>query len=531
MTSEVNHQVLARKYRPSSFETLVGQEHVVRALVNALDKSRLHHAYLFTGTRGVGKTTIARIIAKCLNCETGVSSKPCGKCDACQAIDNGNFVDLIEVDAASRTKVEDTRDLLDNVQYLPARGRYKIYIIDEVHMLSGHSFNALLKTLEEPPKHVKFLLATTDPQKLPVTVLSRCLQFHLKNLSPEKIADYLQFVLDQENIAHEQEALQNIARAANGSMRDALSLLDQAIAFSQNNVTTIDVNAMLGTVDQNYIQKILHALAEKNAKNLLGMVNQLAELAADFSNVLEELISFLHKIAISQIIPETAAPEITEFCQLFTKEDVQLYYQIALIGRRDLVLIADAKSGFEMILLRMLAFCPASLVKQSRTQQTKTSMDPAVKPRDDMRSIDPAVQPQNDQPISRDDTYQTINNWADFITQLQLTGMTYALASNCVLKTFDKNQIELFLNKKHAALLNNNLKERLHDAIKQKLNHEIKLSIKLEDTKEKTPAELAQHQADNKHQAAVETILQDPNVQAMVKQFGAVVEPNLINTE
>ncbi|MGD9108560.1 MAG: DNA polymerase III subunit gamma/tau [Gammaproteobacteria bacterium] len=531
MSSETNHQVLARKYRPSSFETLVGQEHVVRALVNALDKSRLHHAYLFTGTRGVGKTTIARIIAKCLNCETGVSSNPCGKCDACQAIDTGNFVDLIEVDAASRTKVEDTRDLLDNVQYLPARGRYKIYIIDEVHMLSGHSFNALLKTLEEPPAHVKFLLATTDPQKLPVTVLSRCLQFHLKNLSPEKIADYLQFVLDQENVAYEQEALHSIARAANGSMRDALSLLDQAIAFSQSNITVIDINAMLGTVDQNYIQKILHALAEKNAKKLLDIVNQLTELATDFGNVLEELISFLHKIAIAQAIPEIATPEITELCQLFTKEDIQLYYQIALIGRRDLSLAADAKSGFEMILLRMLAFCPASLVKQSRTQQT--NIDPAVnKPGRGMTgAMDPAVKPRNNQTISRDDAHQSINNWADFITQLQLTGMTYALASNCVLKTFDKDQIELSLNKKHAALLNNNLKQRLHDAIKQRLDNKIKLSIKLEDTKEKTPAELAQHQADNKHQAAVETISQDPNVQAMVEQFGAVIQPNLINTE
>lgn len=524
MSPEANHQVLARKYRPSSFETLIGQEHVVRALVNSLDKSRLHHAYLFTGTRGVGKTTIARIIAKCLNCETGVSSKPCGKCDACQSIDNGNFVDLIEVDAASRTKVEDTRDLLDNVQYLPARGRYKIYIIDEVHMLSGHSFNALLKTLEEPPKHVKFLLATTDPQKLPITVLSRCLQFHLKNLSPEKIADYLKFVLDQETIAYEQEALYNIARAASGSMRDALSLLDQAIAFSQSNVTTIDVNAMLGTVDQNHIQKILHALAEKNAKALLDIVNQLAELATDFGNVLEELISFLHKIAIAQIIPETAAPEITEFCQLFTKEDIQLYYQIALIARRDLSLITDAKSGFEMILLRMLAFCPASLAKKPCAQQT--NMDPAVNKlsRGVTEAADSTAKPQSN-------TNFAIGNWADFITQLQLTSMTYALASNCMLKTFDANQIELSLDKKHAALLNDNLKQRLRDAIKQKLGKEIKLFIKLEEIAEETPAKQAQRQADNKHQAAVETISQDPNVQAMVEQFGAVIAPNLINTE
>jgi DNA polymerase-3 subunit gamma/tau len=515
----MNHQVLARKYRPSSFDTLVGQEHVVRTLINALDKQRLHHAYLFTGTRGVGKTTIARIIAKCLNCEKGISSKPCGKCEACVAIDNGNFVDLIEVDAASRTKVEDTRDLLDNVQYLPASGRFKIYIIDEVHMLSGHSFNALLKTLEEPPTHVKFLLATTDPQKLPVTVLSRCLQFNLKNLAQEKIAEYLHFVLEQEKIKHEEQALQSLARAADGSMRDALSLLDQAIAFGQEKVTTIDVNAMLGTIDQSYIEKLLRALAEKNSAMLLDIVNQLSEHAADFGNVLEEIISSLHKIAIAQIVPDvTTDPIIKDFCESFTKEDIQLYYQIALLGRRDLALINDTKNGFEMILLRMLTFCPASLAKK------KTSMDPAVKPRDDkLASRDDAARVV--------DKSNTIDNWADFLTQLQLSGMTYALASNCILKSAEKNQIELALNKKHAALLNNNLQQRLHDAIRQKLRCEIKLSIKVEEITQETPAEQNQRQADVQHQNAVETISQDPNVQAMVKQFGAVVEPGLITPE
>jgi len=526
MSSAPNHQVLARKYRPSSFETLVGQEHVVRALVNALDKQRLHHAYLFTGTRGVGKTTIARIIAKCLNCEKGVSSKPCGKCAACQAIDNGNFIDLIEVDAASRTKVEDTRDLLDNVQYLPATGRYKIYIIDEVHMLSGHSFNALLKTLEEPPAHVKFLLATTDPQKLPVTVLSRCLQFNLKNLAQEKIAEYLHFVLEQEKIEHEKQALQSLARAANGSMRDALSLLDQAIAFSQEKVTAIDVNTMLGTIDQSHIEKLLRALAEKNPAMSLDIVNQLSEHAADFGNVLEELITSLHKIAIAQIVPDvTTDPIIKEFCELFSKEDIQLYYQIALLGRRDLALIADTKNGFEMILLRMLTFCPASLA------QKKTNMDPAVKPRDDVpRGVDPAVKPRDDVPRGTD-KLTSINNWADFIAQLQLSGMTYALASNCVLKSATKNQIQLALNKKHAALLNDNLQQRLHDAIKQKLGNEIKLSIKIEEFTDGTPAEQNQRQLDTQHQNAVKTISQDPNVQAMVQQFGAVVSPELVTSK
>lgn len=520
MSSAPNHQVLARKYRPGSFKTLVGQEHVVRALVNALNKQRLHHAYLFTGTRGVGKTTIARIIAKCLNCLEGISATPCGKCEACIAIDNGNFVDLIEVDAASRTKVEDTRDLLDNVQYLPASGRFKIYIIDEVHMLSGHSFNALLKTLEEPPSHVKFLLATTDPQKLPVTVLSRCLQFNLKNLPAEKIANYLHFVLEQEKIEHEEQALINLARAANGSMRDALSLLDQAIAFGQEKVSMIDVSTMLGTIDQSYIEKSLRALAEKNPSSLLDVVNQLAEHAADFGNVLEELISSLHKIAIAQIVPNAAQNHlIKDFCKSFTKEDIQLYYQIALLGRRDLALAADTKSGFEMILLRMLAFCPASLA------QKKTSMDPAVKPLDDeSKGVNPAVKP-------RDNAFVIINNWADFIAQLQLSGMTYTLASNCVLKNVTKNQIELALNKKHAALLNDNLQKRLHDAFKQKLGGEIKLSIKIEEFSDVTPAEQTKQQQDYKHQSAVETINQDPNVQAMVKQFGAVVNPELVTPE
>lgn len=524
----MNHQVLARKYRPASFDTLVGQEHVARALVNALNKQRLHHAYLFTGTRGVGKTTIARIIAKCLNCLEGVSSKPCGKCEACAAIDNGNFVDLIEVDAASRTKVEDTRDLLDNVQYLPATGRYKIYIIDEVHMLSGHSFNALLKTLEEPPAHVKFLLATTDPQKLPITVLSRCLQFNLKNLAPNKIAEYLHFVLEQEKIEHETEALHALSCAANGSMRDALSLLDQAIAFGQEKVRTLDVNTMLGTIDQSYVQKLLHALAEKNPASLLDVVHQLSEHAADFNNVLEELISSLHKIAIAQIVPDVMIdPIIKGFCELFSKENTQLYYQIALLGRRDLALIADTKNGFEMILLRMLTFCPTSLAKKN--------MGSVVKPQDNkLSSRDNTLRKVDSTIKSRDDTTDKstiINNWADFITQIQLSGMTYALASNCILKNATKNQIELALNKKHAALLNNNLQQRLHDAIKQKLGSKIKLSIKIEEFSNMTPAEQNQRQADTQHQNAVETISQDPNVQAMVQQLGAVVNPGLITPE
>ncbi|VUD69023.1 DNA polymerase III subunit tau [Thalassocella blandensis] len=364
----MSYQVLARKWRPRIFREMVGQEHVLKALINALDHKRLHHAYLFTGTRGVGKTTIARILAKCLNCETGVSSEPCGKCSACIEISEGRFVDLIEVDAASRTKVEDTRELLDNVQYAPTRGRYKIYLIDEVHMLSNHSFNALLKTLEEPPEHVKFLLATTDPQKLPVTILSRCLQFNLKNMSPERIVGHLQFILEKEVIPFEEPALWQLARSADGSMRDALSLTDQAISFGGGKVVETDVAAMLGTIDHVLIQNIMQALISGNGQAILQGIAKFAEHAPDFNAALADLLTLLHRIAIAQALPEALdnsygdRKQILEFATQLAPEDVQLFYQTALIGRRDLPLASDPRSGFEMTLLRMLAFKPQGVV-------------------------------------------------------------------------------------------------------------------------------------------------------------------------
>jgi DNA polymerase III subunit gamma/tau len=360
----MDHQVLARKWRPRLFKEMVGQEHVLKALINALDQNRLHHAYLFTGTRGVGKTTIARILAKCLNCEQGVTSEPCGTCASCVEINEGRCVDLIEVDAASRTKVEDTRELLDNVQYLPTRARFKVYLIDEVHMLSNNSFNALLKTLEEPPPHVKFLLATTDPQKLPVTILSRCLQFNLKNMSPERIAEHLKFVLGQEQVAHDEAALWQLGRAADGSMRDALSLTDQAIAFGENSVLENDVSTMLGSIDRGRIQQIFQALLDKDAAAILDQITELAQFAPDYAAVLEELIALLHRIAVTQAVPEAVngdavlAEKLRHYASEISPEDVQLYYQIALIGRRDLPLNPDAKAGLEMVLLRMLAFSP-----------------------------------------------------------------------------------------------------------------------------------------------------------------------------
>ena len=361
----MSYQVLARKWRPRSFREMVGQTHVLKALINALDSQRLHHAYLFTGTRGVGKTTIARIIAKCLNCETGITSTPCGECSVCREIDEGRFVDLIEIDAASRTKVEDTRELLDNVQYAPSRGRFKVYLIDEVHMLSSHSFNALLKTLEEPPPYVKFILATTDPQKLPATILSRCLQFSLKNMTPERVVEHLSHVLSVENVPFEDDALWLLGRAADGSMRDAMSLTDQAIAFGEGKVLAGDVRAMLGTLDHGQVFDLLHALIEGDAKAMLEAVRHLAEQGPDWNGVLSEILNVLHRVAIAQALPDGVdnghgdRDRVLALAQALPAEDVQFYYQMGLIGRRDLPLAPDPRGGFEMVLLRMLAFRPA----------------------------------------------------------------------------------------------------------------------------------------------------------------------------
>ena len=358
------YQVLARKWRPQNFHSMVGQEHVLRALINALDEERLHHAYLFAGTRGVGKTTIARILARCLNCEQGVSSTPCGVCPSCVEITEGRFVDLIEVDAASRTKVEDTRELLDNVQYAPTRGRFKVYLIDEVHMLSTSSFNALLKTLEEPPPHVKFLLATTDPQKLPITVLSRCLQFNLKNMPAEQVAGHLNTVLSSENIAFEEASLWQLGRAAKGSMRDALSLTDQAIAFCGGNLSESAVNQMLGSIDQGTVLAIVSALQKGDASELLTLIGKLGEQGQDFIVALEDLLSLLHQIAICQVLPD--APVSVQFDKAnviaLAKDtdpsDVQLFYQMGVMARKDMEAAPDVQAGFEMALLRMLAFRP-----------------------------------------------------------------------------------------------------------------------------------------------------------------------------
>ncbi len=358
----MSYQVLARKYRPSTFAELEGQEHVLRALINALENNRLHHAYLFAGTRGVGKTTIARILAKCLNCEAGVTATPCGECATCQEITQGRCVDLIEIDAASRTGVDDMRELLDNVQYMPTCSRFKIYLIDEVHMLSKSSFNAMLKTLEEPPEHVKFLFATTDPKKLPVTVLSRCLQFNLKNLSPESIVGYLEQLLPKEEIKFESSALWQIGRAADGSMRDALSLTDQAISYSDNFLTGDSVQSMLGNIDQREVYEIIDALVAEDGERLLTKVEEIAQFAPVYTSLLDDLLAVLHRIAVAHAVPEGIDNSqgdrelVMAVANSISREDAQLFYQIGLIGKRDLPLAPDARSGFEMVLLRMLAF-------------------------------------------------------------------------------------------------------------------------------------------------------------------------------
>ncbi len=381
----MSYQVLARKWRPHGFDQMVGQGHVLRALINALDSDRLHHAYLFTGTRGVGKTSLARVFAKALNCETGVTSAPCGTCSSCVEVDEGRCVDLIEVDAASRTKVDETRELLDNVQYAPTRGRYKVYLIDEVHMFSTHSFNALLKTLEEPPPHVKFLLATTDPKKLPVTILSRCLQFNLKRISVEQLCAHLRMIVLAENVTADDESLTLLAHAADGSVRDSLSLLDQAIAYGDGQLQQPDVAAMLGTIGAADVASMLQYLAEDDAMALISLARDLAESAPDYHHVLGELLSLVRRVAVFQSLGERSSEldesnDVIELAARLTAQECQLFYQIGLIGRRDLSLAPDPQSGFEMVLLRMLAFRPESVEPQQESARPKTASNRPTAP-------------------------------------------------------------------------------------------------------------------------------------------------------
>jgi DNA polymerase-3 subunit gamma/tau len=529
----MSYQVLARKWRPRTFEELVGQEHVVRALVNGLDSDRLHHAFLFTGTRGVGKTTIARILAKSLNCEEGVSSHPCGKCSACIEVDEGRFVDLIEVDAASRTKVDDTRELLDNVQFAPTRGRYKVYLIDEVHMLSGHSFNALLKTLEEPPPHVKFLLATTDPQRLPVTVLSRCLQFSLKHLSAEQIEAQLQKIISSENLDAEPASLTLISRSASGSMRDALSLLDQAIAYTAGKLDENSVREMLGTIDHGTINTILQALADQDAASLITAVSAVAEHSMDFSAVLEELLVQLHRIAMVQVDPklleslyEDERASAQQFADLLGKDDVQLFYQIGIKGRQDINLAPNPRMGLEMVLLRMHTFRLADGENAVPTQSApipKPAAQTENRPASGTgKSESHVAEPESTygQPVSAGDR----SDWATMVARLKIGGLLQQLADNAVMESCDANRIELTLDEKYAQLHNREREGELQAALQEYFNNPgLKLVMQVGAPGQETPAATRKRITDEKQLAAEESIANDPNVKALQEGFNAEV--------
>lgn len=510
----MSYTVLAVKWRPRRFETLVGQTDVVRALVNSLSAGRLHHAYLFSGTRGVGKTTIARILAKALNCESGVSAEPCGECSACVAIDEGRFVDLIEVDAASRTRVDDTRELLDNVQYMPTRGRFKVYLIDEVHMLSTHSFNALLKTLEEPPPHVKFLLATTDPQKLPVTVLSRCLQFNLKKLTTGLIQQQLTEILSSEGISAEADGLRAIARSAEGSMRDALSLLDQAIAFGGGTVTAADVGQMLGSIDRDQVLRILEALADGDGAGLLAQVDRLDEQGADFGAVLDEIMAALQRVAVTQLVEGRTDEDETDWRPLaaaFSPEDVQLDYQIALGGRRDLGFSRDERMSFEMTLLRMLAFRPAEAAAEQAPRADRAVARSSPKP---ARTAAGKL--------------AAIDDWHELVRAAGLRGAVRNLADNCELASAEDGRLELVLHPDKANFNTDQLRQRLGEALGKHLGHAVRLAIVIGEPPRATPAQRRRASEDQRMRETREAIEKDPNIQAVQAAFDAVLEPDSI---
>jgi DNA polymerase III subunit gamma/tau len=529
----MSYQVLARKWRPANFTEMVGQDHVLRALVNALDEDRLHHAYLFTGTRGVGKTTVARIFAKSLNCETGVTSKPCGECGACKSIAEGRFIDLIEVDAASRTKVEDTRELLDNVQYAPTQGRFKVYLIDEVHMLSGHSFNALLKTLEEPPPHVKFLLATTDPQKLPVTVLSRCLQFNLKRMPIPLIDSHLQHILQKEQVEFEDKAIRLLSHGADGSMRDALSLLDQAIAYGGGKLATDEVQSMLGTVSRDRVMAILRALIANDAQQVMAEVATLADMTPDYQNALAELLVLLHQIALAQHAPDAVdeslvdREELQAIAKSISAEDVQLFYQVGLIGRQDLPIAPDPKTGFEMALLRMLSFRPNPAQQNKAAPMAQpVAVAPAAPQNAATHSVaNPVVETQAAVPAPVVD-----GDWHGLVQTMNIKGMVKQLAVNCVMGNKTADQIQLVLNEDHGQLLNPALQNKLQDALSAAYGEDIKLDIVTGKSETESPAQTTQRNKQEKQQAAEQDIDQDPMVQALKENFGAQVVPNSVRS-
>jgi len=542
----MSYQVLARKWRPKSFETLVGQPHVVRALTNALEQQRLHHAYLFTGTRGVGKTTLARILAKSLNCETGITAKPCGVCSACTEIDKGRFIDLIEVDAASNTQVDAMRELLENAQYAPTVGRFKVYIIDEVHMLSKSAFNAMLKTLEEPPAHVKFILATTDPQKVPVTVLSRCLQFNLRQMASTTIAEYLQNVLKTENIAFEPTAINLISRAAAGSMRDALSLTDQAIAYGNQTVNEVEVRGMLGAIDQSYLFEIINALLANDGEALVEKAKQMEARSLSFEAALNDLAILLHQISMAQTVPSSIATDLPEratlldLAQKMSAETLQLYYQIALLGRRDIGLAPDEYAGFTMSLLRMLAFAPSDKLPSEKLQSSEPAKAPTPQANPSKIETKPI---QNDAPeaaVSLDtghaassqsatssETISFDGNWRNLVENNLKLGLARALAQNCELLNFDENSMTLRVAQNQKHLVSASYQDKLSSAINEYFDRKIRLNFEVSG-EANTPAMQKSTEKAVVQSSAEAAIMNDDFVQALMQNFDAQIIPNTI---
>lgn len=510
-------QVLARKWRPKDFSELVGQEHVVRALINSMEQNRLHHAYLFTGTRGVGKTTVARILAKALNCEQGVTAAPCGKCAACMAIDQGNFIDLIELDAASNTQVDAMRELLDNAQYAPVAARYKVYLIDEVHMLSRSAFNAMLKTLEEPPEHVKFILATTDPQKIPVTVLSRCLQFNLKQIPPSLIVERLTEILSMEGIPADAAGLRLLAQAAKGSLRDALSLLDQAIAFGNSVVNESDTRAMLGVLDQDHIFALLEALAEQNGAAIFAIADRLEAASVSFDQALQDLAALLHRLATAQVIPQMLdetqpdGDRLLALTKRFSPEDIQLFYQIVLHGRTDLAHAPDEYSGFTMTLMRMLAFMPDSRQPGRAYADTGTDHAREVK-------IEAPFYLQEAKPVS---DHSPNEAWLALVNQLKLSGMTRMLAQYSEAKSFSESRIELYVAEMHKHLLEKSYQDRLRSQLEIHFGKPVEVIFSQGSITGVTSAALQDRDKLARQSKAVEAIESDPYVQELIEQFDA----------
>lgn len=568
----MSHQVLARKWRPKSFETLVGQPHVVRALTNALEQQRIHHAYLFTGTRGVGKTTLARIIAKSLNCETGITAKPCGTCNACTEIDKGRFIDLLEVDAASTTQVEAMRELLENAQYAPTTGRFKVYIIDEVHMLSKSAFNAMLKTLEEPPEHVKFILATTDPQKVPVTVLSRCLQFNLRQIASTTIVEHLQHVLTEENIPFEVPGIHLIARAAEGSMRDALSLTDQAIAYGNQAVNEAEVRDMLGAIDQSYLFDIINALLNADGNTLIAKAKEMEERSISFEAALNDFAKLLHQIAIAQTVPDSISHDLPEretllqLAQTIPAESLQLYYQIALLGGRDISLAPDEYAGFTMSLLRMLAFSPKDNVSgqkknsvnakaqtSSSTQelttaalkQRTTKENPVASEIAESNPVAPSIQTVQENPPEQptkistqaapeqavssgsDDPVTFDGNWRKLVENHLKLGLARALAQHCEMLSYDDNSITLRVTESQKHLASANYQDKLSVAINNHFSRKIKLTINI-DNEANTPAKQNAEERAVIQSGVEEAMMNDEFVQSLIQDLDAKVIPNSI---